>query len=347
MSVSQIRQVLINSASPLSDPTSRLKINPYRSGAGLVNVYNALRTRVLIDPPYLSINQTAWTQPSDSTDATTQGVRISTHMLNFTNTDLKKGVNVILTHDAASSLTVYDKDGSYSQSILDNYIVPTWPNDTTPVPQNTIPQAIMSNEAQYVAAGQTMQFNVSIILPFGLAESERWYFGGFFNFTIMFDHEDYTMQHVVPYAGYNGDFSKINVLSPLSMGLPAFMDSEGNFIEDISTAKFDSENSTYLAFGLDVPTSFMYSVFIDSKNETVGYAADGNGVYLPRTLPTYDPYFRFTVNKTILAGDDFSQSAILPDGKYRLRIAVLRPFGDAGNDDDFEMWDSEEITFGE
>ncbi|KAJ2197684.1 hypothetical protein GGH18_001243 [Coemansia sp. RSA 530] len=131
------------------------------------------------------------------------------------------------------------------------------------------------------------------------------------------------------------------------MGLPAFMDSEGNFIEDISTAKFDSENSTYLAFGLDVPTSFMYSVFIDSKNETVGYAADGNGVYLPRTLPTYDPYFRFTVNKTILAGDDFSQSAILPDGKYRLRIAVLRPFGDAGNEDDFEMWDSDEITFGE
>ncbi|KAJ1745596.1 hypothetical protein LPJ58_006075, partial [Coemansia sp. RSA 1591] len=53
----------------------------------------------------------------------------------------------------------------------------------------------------------------------------------------------------------------------------------------------------------------------------------------------------FTVNKTILAGDDFSQSAILPDGKYRLRIAVLRPFGDAGNDDDFEMWDSDEITF--
>ncbi|KAJ2495485.1 hypothetical protein GGH96_006370 [Coemansia sp. RSA 1972] len=162
----------------------------------------------------------------------------------------------------------------------------------------------------------------------------------------MFDNEDYTMQHVVPYAGYNGDFSKINVLSPLSMGLPGFMDSEGNMVEDISTVKFDSENSTYLAFGLDVPTAFLYSVFIDSKNETVGYLADGNGVYLPRTTPATNPVFTVTVNNTILAGDDFSQTAIIPDGNYRVRLAVLRPFGDPGNDDDFEMWDSEEITIG-
>ncbi|KAJ2663358.1 hypothetical protein IW148_002488 [Coemansia sp. RSA 1199] len=162
----------------------------------------------------------------------------------------------------------------------------------------------------------------------------------------MFDNEDYTMQHVVPYAGYNGDFSKINVLSPPSMGLPAFMDIEGNFT-DISTAKFDSENPILLAFGLDVPTAFLYSVFIDSDNKTVGYLADGNGVYVPRTTPLTIPVFTVTVNNTVLAGDDFSQTAIIPDGKYKLRLAVLRPFGDPGNDEDFEMWDSEEITFGE
>ncbi|KAJ1766392.1 hypothetical protein LPJ54_005230, partial [Coemansia sp. RSA 1824] len=153
MSVSQIRQMLINSASPISDSNTGLKINPYRSGAGLVNVYNALRTRVFIDPPYLSINQTELTQPSDTaTDNENQGVRISTHMLNFTNTDLKKGVNVVLTNDAASSLSLYDKDGKYAQSLLKSSIVPTWPKDTTPVPQNTIPQAIMPTEPQYVPA---------------------------------------------------------------------------------------------------------------------------------------------------------------------------------------------------
>ncbi|KAJ1740804.1 hypothetical protein LPJ68_003424 [Coemansia sp. RSA 1086] len=161
MSAQQISHILITSATPLVDLKNNFKVNPYRSGSGLVNVYNAVRSRVFIDPPYIGINQTRWSQPSNLND---QGVRTISYSLNFTNTDAEKSASVMLTHQPATSYTLYDKQGNYDATFLEAEIMRAWPPGNSSVDQSTVPQVYMPNAIQYIRPGQTVNFMLYDVL---------------------------------------------------------------------------------------------------------------------------------------------------------------------------------------
>ncbi|KAJ1872469.1 hypothetical protein LPJ55_003087 [Coemansia sp. RSA 990] len=335
----QIKNILTTTAVPLTDSANNLKVSPHSSGSGLVNVYNALTCRAVIDPPLISINNTDWAQSADN-------ARSAAYSISFTNADQQKGVDVVVTHNPASSLTMYDKNGTYAESLLTNFAMLKWPPDTNEVSPGTIPQVTIAQGTQHVAAGESATFNITITLPSELEEAQRWYFGGFLNFTLLFENEDTTVQHVVPYGGFNGDYTAIDVISPESLGLPLFADAEGNLIKDISTYSVTPENPAMFMFGLDVPVSYTYITLVDSNEKTVGYVPEGFGLYLQRSfLLTSSPYI-VPINNTIVASDDFSKLAIVPDGKYSIKLYALRPLSDPNNEDDYQVWKSPPFEIG-
>ncbi|KAJ2452349.1 hypothetical protein EV183_002979 [Coemansia sp. RSA 2336] len=317
---------------PLTDSTNNLKVSPHNSGSGLVNVYNALTCRAALDPPFISINNTDWKQSEDN-------ARTAAYSISFTNADQQKGVDVVVTHNPASSLTMYD-NGTYAEALLANFTMLKWPPDTNEVSPGTIPQVAIAQDTQHVAAGESATFNITITLPSELEEAQRWYFGGFLNFTLLFENEDTPVQHVVPYGGFNGNYSAIDVISPESLGLPIFADAEGNPIEDISTYSVTPETPAMFMFGIDVPVSYTYITLVDKDEKTVGYVPDGFGLYLPRSLLLSSSPYIVPINSTVVAADDFNKSAIVPDGKYSIKLYALRPLSDPDNEDSYQVWKS-------
>ncbi|KAJ2845149.1 hypothetical protein IWW36_004902 [Coemansia brasiliensis] len=216
----------------------------------------------------------------------------------------------------------------------------TWPPDTNEVSPGTIPQVEIINEAQHVGAGESATFNITIALPSELEESQRWFYGGFLNFTLTFENENTTSQLVVPYGGFNGDYSAVNVLSPESLGIPSFVDVKGNPIPDISAYSLTPENPAIFMFGFDIPVSYCYVTLVGSDGKIAGYLPDGFGQYLPRSLLlTSSPYI-VPVNNTIVTGEDFNKPAIVPDGEYYVQIHALRPFANLNNEEDYQIWKS-------
>ncbi|KAJ2848665.1 hypothetical protein IWW36_003160 [Coemansia brasiliensis] len=339
MTSQQISHILVTSATPLIDQKNSLKVNPYHSGSGLVNIYNAVRSRVFIDPPYISINQTRWSQPSN---IDSQGVRTISYSLNFTNTDVEKSVSVMLTHQPATSYTMYDQQGNYASSFLENEIMRIWPPDNRSVDQSTVPQAYLPNAIQYVRPGQTVNFVVGIILPFGLPESEHWFYGGFLNFTTLFDNETAIDYYVVPYGGYNGNYSAADMLAPASTGFPRFLDDEDNEIKDITSYKLGSSKMAKLAFILNTPTPYFYATVLDSDDNRINNNEERERV--SRNLLFSTPnYTAFTVNVNVTNEEANSTEPNLSEG-YRLLLAILRPFGNRENDDDYVFWKSDLFT---
>ncbi|KAJ2077100.1 hypothetical protein H4R24_005328 [Coemansia sp. RSA 988] len=342
LTVDQIRQILVNSANPIPDFGTGKMVSPYNSGAGLVNVYKAIKSRAFVGPYILSINQTE----ISSSEEDSKGIRLSRHNITFANTDGQKSAKVVLTNVVANSLTMYDSNGNFAQSILEKSIIPTWPTNTSQVKQETMPQCIFADDSMDIKAGEDAVFNVTIIAPYGLVEERRWFYGGYLNFSVTWEKEDTSSTFIVPYGGFNGDYSKIKMLSSASIGSPSFVDENLLEIEDISSYKISTKSPPMFSFSIDVPSPLIYTSLIDAKNKSVGMLALGSATNVARSLPSSNGAYLVPVNNTLLVGDDLSKLVIAADGTYRLRLSVMRPFGYPSNDDDFEIWESGDFTFG-
>ncbi|KAJ2158012.1 hypothetical protein GGF46_004091 [Coemansia sp. RSA 552] len=353
LTVDQLRQTIVTTAHPVIDQKTGLPTNPYFNGGGLVDVYAAVQTRIFIDPPFFPINQTTWSKPSESLsegDAPAEdqdnGVRTAALKLAFANTDTEKGVNVTVTGVAANSMSLYDAEGNYSEDLLATGYTPTWPPSTDPVPMDTMPQVIIQNSQQYVAAGQGFEFKLDIVYPYGLEDSQRYWFGGYITFTMVFDGETETSTSVVPFAGFNGDYSNIDMFTSESIGYPAMFDSEDTMLEP-SDEPFTIDPALvpyWFSFSLDVPTAYCFAEFINEQNETVGVIPDSIAMYLPRNTPKITPSYDLPLNTTVLNSEDGSPSTI-PPGTYYAKVSILRPFGDMSNRDDYTTLYSSPFTF--
>ncbi|KAJ2809414.1 hypothetical protein H4R20_000139 [Coemansia guatemalensis] len=342
LTVDQIRQILVNSANPIPDPGTGQMVSPYSSGAGLVNAYNAIKSRAFVGPYVLSINQTE----ISSSDKDSTGIRLSRHNITFANTDGEKSAKVVLTNVVANSLTMYTSNGRFATSILEDSVIPTWPTNTSEVAQDTMPQCIFDNDSMDIEAGNGAFFNITIMAPYGLPEKSRWFYGGFLNFSVTWEGEDTSSTFIVPYGGFNGDYSKIGMLTPGPMNSPSFVDENLQEIKDIGNYKINTKSPPMLSFSIDVPSPLIYTSLIDAKNKSVGVLALGSASHVARSLPSSNGAYLVPVNNTVLVGDDLSKLAIAADGTYRLRLSVMRPFGYPSNDEDFEIWESGNFTFG-
>ncbi|KAJ2713684.1 hypothetical protein H4R19_002121 [Coemansia spiralis] len=346
LTVGQIRAILANTAAPVADAASGLAASPFSSGAGLVDVFKAATARAIVTPPVLSINTTAPTAKADGyPDAPKGGVRISTHTLVFNNTDRAKQATVVPDMVPAAALTMFGADGNYAPSFANTGQLAVWPVGPKKAPATTVAQVRFSSSKVTVAAGASAELKVTIAAPYGLAEAQRWFFGGFVRLAATWDGDKKPTVFSVPFGGYNGDYRQSPVLSPKALGLPAFVDQDLTPIKTVGLTISPAAPAAF-AFRIDTPTALLWTALIDAaKRKTIGYLPGGVVQYVPRSLPSTSPVFVVMVNNTVHKDLGEGKPALAPPGKYRVRLAALRPFGDPAKASDFEVWDSEEFSF--
>ncbi|KAJ2806807.1 hypothetical protein H4R20_001544 [Coemansia guatemalensis] len=344
LSVDQIRALLVTSSSSITDSKTGMQTNPYRSGAGLVNIYNAVQSRFHIDRPILSINDTkregVYGVISNGADA-----KSAFRTLTISNMDTQKGMRIALEHLPAAAITMYNPNHTLSNAVYNQLALPTWPKGREKVPANTIPQGSCSSNCHpYIAPGESAVMKIRIDRPVGLKESERWFYGGFLSFKAEWDDEGTQSTFTVPYAGYNGDLNKINALSHKSEGLPALVYENGKPIDVPSLFKVNSRNAAFVAYKLDTPSRVVSISLVDLEGKRVGYLPGGYYTNSIRTLPSVRGFFMAAVNGSVYPSADASELANVPAGNYSIHLAVLRLLGNLERESDYDIWDSDMFT---
>ncbi|KAJ1830135.1 hypothetical protein LPJ63_005127 [Coemansia sp. RSA 2711] len=344
----QVRNILSATAKPVADPKTGQKYTPFQSGSGLINIYDAAKSRATIDPPTLALNDTVF-GPFTGVIHRLAGdnVRWASRTLKVKNTDTTRGMWISMDHAAADSVTMFNQNGTVVDATYgtSGETIPTWPASTKPVAGNTLPKVTSLDSNQYIGPGLTGLVTVFITAPSGLNEADRWFYGGYLDFTMRWDGESTQSSYVVPYGGYNGDYSKINVLAPASTGLPAFVDDDGNVVSDVSAA-LAAKKKTHLAYFMNMPSRLVTVNLVDAAGRFAGYLPHGYNANAVRTLPAYYSYTTAALNGTAYMDKDLAKEATVALGKYHVRLSALRLFGNPKKSSDFEVWESGGFVIG-
>lgn len=336
LSVDDVRYILSSSAKPLNDAKTGKDISPNWSGSGLVNVYDAIKSRATISPSALSINDTNFGSiPGLSFLDVFGSIPWTMRKVTIKNTDKHKTMDVRLHHSTADSLSNYAQDGSLLK------VPRTWPADKSDVPYFTVPQVYTLDARTRIRPGHTEDVNVLIVAPVGLKDSEEWFYSGFLKLSMTWEGENKKTQHVVPFAGYNGNYRDLNILSPSSTGVPAITTSNQTTIQDLSKFTVTSSNTGLLIYSLDVPSRVVAATLIDSSGKAVGYLPGGYTEYAIRNLPGgKTPVSGIEIANTVFADKEGQKSVKVPAGKYHVQLSALRPLGNPNDNNDYQTWNS-------
>ncbi|KAJ1932062.1 hypothetical protein FBU59_006497, partial [Linderina macrospora] len=170
-------------------------------------------------------------------------------------------------------------------------------------------------------------------------ESERWFYGGFLNFTLTWSGESKSSSYVVPYGGFNGDYSKLDVLSDPSEELPTLTDAEGNPLDSPATFGANETHPIVVNWRLEVPSRLVTLSLQDSKNKTQGYIISGYNPYVPRNQQTADTLlYTSIVNGVVYTDAQGTKPVRVIKGIYTVRLDALRPLGNTKNKGDYQTW---------
>ncbi|KAJ2853227.1 hypothetical protein GGI22_004948, partial [Coemansia erecta] len=321
---------------PLVDLDTGSIEHPYKGGSGLINVYDAIKSRATIDPPRLSINSTTQGPLTGASGTAIGNTRWSARSIKLANTDTSNDMHVTIENSCSASLSLYYPNGSIAYTPL------TFGGNDSPDGSN--PTIQLFNAPAIVPAGKTEEYSIAIAAPTGLNDTNEWFFGGTIEFRLQWGDEAATSVYGVPYAGPNGDYSKLDVLAPPSSGYPKIVDDNGTPL-DTSTLVVTSDVAAYVFVSIAVPSPLGILQLVDSANRAIGYLPTGYMKYVPHTCPSCSlPAIPYPINGTVFTDEELSNSVQAPAGKYHIHAAFLRPLGDANNPDDFQVWDSQEFT---
>ncbi|ORX64684.1 subtilisin-like protein, partial [Linderina pennispora] len=292
-SVDQLRQALSTTAKPRSDKTTGKNIHPYWSGSGLVNIFDAINSRVEFSPSALALNNTM-SGPLSSVFGSMMGYfpRWSVRRVSIKNTDPHKAARISFSNSVADSLTPWAADGTFNPKPRTGW---------STMPQAYAPELHSNN---LVGPGQTRNIAVVITAPYGLKDSERWFYGGFLNFT-------------------------------MSWGFPLLADASGN----VTTAPVTEKTPQVFNFRLELPSRLVSITLQDSKKKTMGYLPGGYLEYVSRNLQTPETFmYSAVVNGTVFKDTLMTQRVKVPAGQYQINLNALRPLGNPKNPKDYQAW---------
>ncbi|KAJ2858126.1 hypothetical protein GGI22_003367 [Coemansia erecta] len=236
LTVSEIDDILSITAKPLVDLDTGSIEHPYKGGSGLINVYDAIKSRATIDPPRLSINSTTQGLLTGVSGTPIGNTRWSARSIKLANTDTSNDMHVTIENSYSASLSLYYPNGSIAYTPL------TFGGNDSPNGSN--PTIQLFSAPAIVPAGKTEEYSIAIAAPTGLNDTNGWFFGGTIEFKLQWGDEAATSVYGVPYAGPNGDYSKLDVLAPPSSGYPKIADDNGNPL-DTSTLAVTGDVAAY------------------------------------------------------------------------------------------------------
>ncbi|KAK9700479.1 hypothetical protein K7432_012168 [Basidiobolus ranarum] len=303
---SSVLSAFQNTAKPLFEGTNKTLATVIKQGAGLLNVYDALTTKLTITPSKLGLNDTVHLKPVQT--------------LKVKNTD-RKAITFRISHDPAFTVNGYDN----KQKLLTR-------SGTTFL--KTSAKVKLSKSKVTIQPGRTVTITARFTPP-KVSKDDFHLYSGFIRFTPV-GSKTQTLR--VPYLGASGDFNARYVIKSPSGNEP-FMFSEGTR-EEQSVYTFKDKDQPIIYLFQNHPTALVIGTLLKSGKE-VGTFVEAHNI--PREIGFDYSFVRFdgTVIKSVRGS---KKEVSVPDGSgYRIRLQLLRPLGNPKSKKDYDVWTSEKF----
>jgi subtilisin family serine protease len=334
-----VRDLLLNTAVPRPHPTEDLLDNVHRQGAGMLRVDDALRAlgaikdegsgvRAMISPSRLALGESQ-----------AGSARRTLTVENLGQTEI--------TFDVKHVPALATGPNTFTPSFLDGATA-----------EVAISPAVLT-------LGPRRRADVQVIISPNPGLPNRSLYGGYVVFTPRADGQTYR----VPFSGLKGDYQSFNTLAPTACALPwlakalpagsppspcAGGGTLSGFANQPQGATYTLQNgdAPYILAHLDHPARSMELEILDAGSGqplTRFPSTVFRDYFVPRNS-TAGAFFAISWDGSSvrLAGPEGLEQVVLtyevPDGRYRLRLRVVKALGDGRNAADVETWTSPEIT---
>jgi minor extracellular serine protease Vpr len=320
-----VRTLLMNTALPKAvniAPSSGLLEPTWRQGAGLAQVVNAVTTPAWVTPDKISLGE--------GTGGASQ--------LTVTN-----GGTVPVTYDLSEVTTMGTGPSTAAGAVYPfnfSYLVGT---DT----------ATFSSPSVTVPAGGSATVNVNIQAG---AWRDKSLYGGY----VVLTPQGGGVTLRVPYVGFFGDYQSLPVLTGANCGLPAVFQIRAGSTDGClgpGISRLGAPGGTFTLQGSDFPILLYHLNHQVRRLNIQVFKADGSPVH-----PVFDyvtqqeflgrnsaanTFFEFDWDGTRSqdnGGGNGDHRKALPNGRYLLKLSVLKALGNAGNSADWETFTTPPIT---
>ena len=319
-----VRTLLMNTASPKGLNVSRdAGLEPtWRQGAGLAQVVDAVTTPAWVTPSKISLGEGSG--GSAQLTITNSGSTSITYDLS--------GVTTIGTGPSTATGAVYPFNFAYLTG-----------SDT----------ATFSTPSVTVPTGGSAAVNVNIQAG---AWRDKSLYGGY----VVLTPRDGGVTLRVPYVGFFGDYQSLPVLTAANCGLPAVFQvraGSGDGCLGAGISRLGTAGATFTLRGSDFPILLFHLNHQVRKLNIQVFKADGSAVHPVFNYVTQQEFlgrnstaitfFEFDWDGTRSqdsGGGNGDHRKAVPNGRYILKLGVLKALGDASNSADWETFTTPPIT---
>ncbi|KAG0238196.1 peptidase S8/S53 domain-containing protein [Mortierella sp. GBAus27b] len=272
-----------------------------RQGAGMINIFDAIRGKALVQPSHLALNDTLNTQKTYTLTLTNQ----------YNTTESFK-----LSNWPAMSIMGYTLLGQPSSKIVYNNTSAELVFDTT----DTI----------NLGAGESCSVTFSFKAPPDLDPESHWIYSGYVKVEPTLDTSRPTLQ--VPYAGMHGSYSTVDILDTQE-GFPILLGPTPDGRLTPIMNRSDQPPRTYPMIGSRIvtlvlkisnPMRNLRIYVMDAKKKRIVGLAPVDGEYIGRTDNARAKFF--VVPWSGRAIDAEGNILALVDGDYSLVVVAPKPF---------------------
>lgn len=314
ISSNAMRTRLQNSADPKAwsgNPGLGFLDHVHRQGAGMLDIVGSIEAKTVVEPSQLSLGESEHDPAVRTIVVRNTGQSSVTYDLSHvgalaTGPNSQTGASYVVTG-------VFNAPASVSFS----------------VPSITVP------------ANGSSFFDVTVTAHGGL--TNRAIYGGY----IVLTPQGGGAVYRVPYAGFKGDYQSTMVLTPTANGFP--------WLAQLVGASYVNRaaGGTYTMVGTDIPYFLMHldhpsrRIRLEAFDAVSGksWHRVSDDEYVTRNS-TPGGFFAFQWDGTTFAGKgkNDSQWYRVPNGRYVVKVSVLKALGDESNPAHWETWTSPTIT---
>jgi minor extracellular serine protease Vpr len=325
VSPAMVRTLLMNTSLPKAVnvlPTSGLLEPTWRQGAGLAQIVNAVTTPAWVTPAKISLGE--GNGGASQLTVTNGGTAPVTY-------DLSE-VTTIGTGPSTTAGTVYPFNFSYLTGA------------------NT---ATFSSPSITVPAGGSAAVNVNIQAG---GWRDKSLYGGY---VVLTPHGGGVTLRV-PYVGFFGDYQSLPVLTAANCGLPAVFQLKAGSSDGClgpGVSRLDAAGATFTLNGSDFPILLFHLNHQVRRLNIQVFKADGSAVHPVFNYVTQQEFlgrnsaattfFEFDWDGTRAQDNGLGNGdhrKAVPNGRYILKLSVLKALGDVGSSADWETFTTPPIT---
>jgi subtilisin family serine protease len=284
----------------------------HRQGAGMLDIVGAIQATTVVEPSQLSLGESESGPKSVTITVKNEGTSPVTYDLGHV-AGLATGPNTL-------------SGASYALSRAFNA------------------PATVSFGSPSISVPAKGSATVDVTIAANAALPDRSIYGGYVTLTPVGGGAAYR----VPFAGLKGDYQSTQVLTPTANGFPWLAQLAGGTYTNRSAT-----GATYTMAGVDIPFFLLHLDHLSRRVRLEAFDADSgkswfrvsDDEYVTRNA-TPGGFFAFSWDGTTFAGkgSKSNQQYTVPNGRYVVKVSVLKALGDESNPAHWENWTSSVIT---